>query len=878
MRRLPLTWLLPVAQFAFVVMFVVAAAWVEQHRADRQSDLLALEHARVASAQTVGQVEDALATGQPDRARRIIGRLSLLPSVRAVELWDPDGQVLGAHRLARIGQRAAVDGHSVATAGPPTIELRAEVLEARTAVRFPDGRAGRLTLTLSRNVHRRARGEALRAVWPQAAAWGLAVFLLLGLLPGYLWVYRPLVWLHGMVDQLGGEAPLDPPPPMPRELTRLGVALAEQDGRIRDQLETLQAQHAVHRALTEVMPDLALVVDRHGRLLEAFGQVEAMVLPRDEALGRRVDDQLPPDVARLSQGALEALLATGTPQRIEYELAVGGQARWFVNRMALGHLADEPIAVMLIQDVTDRVHDTQRHQIQQTLIDQAPVGLATLDQAGRLLYVNDALARWIGRSPAQAMGCLLGDHDVVQGVAGLAARLAELTPGDALRYQTWLAPPEGLRRPVEVRLARVVGIPDQAVAVVRDRSEAQRHAVEAERLRLTDHRTGRLNEAGLRARLMAANAADPRVLITARLVGLEGLVTWGDEQAARGLAVLAEALEEQGVEALARVGPDTFAGWIEVPVGQGPAIPVHGLFEATVRHLEREVDGVRLALRMGVAAVDPGVPLGALPLALLALERADAHSALAFYEPAMAHQVDAELALRAAVRQAFDQGALVPWYQPLVTLQGRPFSAETLLRWPDGPPVTPPAILEALTTLGLLHRCTLRLLDAALDVLVASDAGPHPLPQISVNLEASALTEPGLVGEVMRRLEARGLAPRRLILELTEHEVVEDYQAAAQQMGALVARGVRFALDDFGTGYASLTTLLQLPFAVLKIDRAFTGRMLQDPKARSIVTAALGLARPLDMKVVAEGVETEAQAEVMAALGCDALQGWLFAK
>ena len=131
------------------------------------------------------------------------------------------------------------------------------------------------------------------------------------------------------------------------------------------------------------------------------------------------------------------------------------------------------------------------------------------------------------------------------------------------------------------------------------------------------------------------------------------------------------------------------------------------------------------------------------------------------------------------------------------------------------------------------------------------------------------------VGNVIERT---GAAPHRLRLEITEDTVLTDLEFAAERMNALRALGVEFSLDDFGTGYASLTYLRRLPVAEVKIDQSYVARFLEDPADAAIVRAIVDLCRSLDIRVVAEGVETRAQFDRLVEEGCDAFQGYLFGR
>jgi len=149
---------------------------------------------------------------------------------------------------------------------------------------------------------------------------------------------------------------------------------------------------------------------------------------------------------------------------------------------------------------------------------------------------------------------------------------------------------------------------------------------------------------------------------------------------------------------------------------------------------------------------------------------------------------------------------------------------------------------------------------------------------IRVNVSARQLTEPGLIATVTDALQASGLAPERLCLEVTESVVLEDGDRCVAALQALRDIGVGVSLDDFGTGYCSLSYLRRLPIDSLKIDRSFVRGLGSEADDDSIVTSVIDLARSLGVSVVAEGVETEEQLAGLRARGCDTMQGFLFAR
>lgn len=245
--------------------------------------------------------------------------------------------------------------------------------------------------------------------------------------------------------------------------------------------------------------------------------------------------------------------------------------------------------------------------------------------------------------------------------------------------------------------------------------------------------------------------------------------------------------------------------------------------------------------------------------------------------PTMPGAVAADLEDRAALERALEHREFVLHYQPVVDpMTGEANGFEALVRWrhPARGLLLPLEFLrmaERLGTLVDLERWVLR--EACNEAARWTSTASHALPTIGVNLSAAHLQHPDLVAHVKEALDGSGLEPARLTVEVTEGALLDDAPTAQRNLRALRALGMRVALDDFGTGFSSLGYLDQLPVDTIKIDRSFITEA-----RRPIVVAILEMAHAMGMSVVAEGVETETQAEWLRSAGCRLLQGFLYAR
>ncbi|MFC0677039.1 putative bifunctional diguanylate cyclase/phosphodiesterase [Lysobacter korlensis] len=336
---------------------------------------------------------------------------------------------------------------------------------------------------------------------------------------------------------------------------------------------------------------------------------------------------------------------------------------------------------------------------------------------------------------------------------------------------------------------------------------------------------------------------------------------------------------------LARFGGDEFA--LVYPGTEQDAIQRH--LRAVLSDLARpcEVDHnlVHIEASIGVAMCDePNMESGELVArADLAMQHAKRSGGrrLSRFEPDMRVEAHDRRRLDLELRRACDEEEFELHYQPQIDLfSGRPTGAEALLRWrhPERGLLSPDKFIDALANSSVNATVGRWILERA-----CRDAMTWPVIDgrklaIGINLFPVQLDDERLLGEVDHALASTGLAPARLELELTETIALRDDGIAASALASLRARGIRVAYDDFGTGYASLSMLQRLPVDRVKIDRSFVRDVLANRGDAAIVRSILLIARNFNLRVIAEGVETAAQAEMLRELGCDEAQGFLYSR
>ncbi len=252
-----------------------------------------------------------------------------------------------------------------------------------------------------------------------------------------------------------------------------------------------------------------------------------------------------------------------------------------------------------------------------------------------------------------------------------------------------------------------------------------------------------------------------------------------------------------------------------------------------------------------------------------------------FYAYDMNQHLNKRMALDTALRHSLEQNELQVYYQPKVSLDdGIIVGAEALLRWPhpEMGMILPTEFIPLAEETGLIVPLGEWVLDATCRQLRSwLDAG-LPAPPIAVNLSSRQFRQENLAQMIRNTLHTHRLDAAMLMLEITESTAMFDVEKAVAILAELKQIGVKLALDDFGTGYSSLSYLKRLPIDQLKIDGAFVRDITSDPDDAAICVAIVGLGHNLKLSVVAEGVETEGQAQFLRDNRCDEMQGFLFSR
>jgi len=562
----------------------------------------------------------------------------------------------------------------------------------------------------------------------------------------------------------------------------------------------------------------------------------------------------------------------------------------------------EPLRVIATAiDITERHATEERQNVSARLFEYLHEGLVITDAACRVLDVNPAFTKITGFSREEMLGAvpalLRPAADGEPGSAQRASMNAALESTGSWRGEIVDRRRDGELCALQVTISAIPG-PDAElrhhVLVLSDTTEARLHREQLERQAHFDELTRLPNRARLAQMLRDAIRASERdgYLLVVCYLDLDNFKpvndTHGHEAGDRLLVELAQRLRnalgrwDHWTDEVARLGGDEFVLLLRAATLEDAQLTV-----------ERVLRQVSLPYNLGMG-IGPVIVTASLGATVYPVDRADAETLLRHADHAMygAKQAgrngslffDTELNRRteerfealSRVQTALDAQEFCLYYQPKVDLRlGTVIGVEALLRWkhPQHGVIAPAHFLPLIEHTGLSASVGDWVLQQGIEQLAQWQRMGLDLT-LSINVSARHLQEP-LFAQRLAGLLSRYNQPvaQRLVIEVLETAALADVDYTVQLMQECRQLGVRFALDDFGTGYSTLTYLKRLPLDMLKIDRSFVQNMLLDPQDHAIVAGVISLSRTFGCTVIAEGVESRAQAQRLIAIGCDMAQG-----
>ena len=640
------------------------------------------------------------------------------------------------------------------------------------------------------------------------------------------------------------------------------------------------------------------ISDARGQAVAAFGPVPAAPSIRKSAeivgpQGAVGEVQvLRPVTSLAGAAALDFVISLGLAVAV-----FAGLRRVRVVRVSSGGPSTRPPP---LSPVPSRVH-AESAQVFRVLFDRSDDGLLICASGGRILACNPAAERLLGAPAQGVVGSNVADwlaaDAELDGDRSFPVRTGELIAKRRGATETFAAA-------VEVHETHQDG-ESRFIVSVRDLTEHRRTQEKLQYLANYDSLTGLPNRALFRDRLQQAmeraqRSGQPMALMFLDLDRFKVVNdSLGHEVGDRLLCHVAETLtrclrlgdsigrESRGEPfTLSRLGGDEFTVIVEGIGGvEDAALIARRLLDALSVPFPVGDEELHASASIGISMypVDDVDLDGMIRHTDMAMYRSKSlgRNTFSFFSDDLNAAVSARLSLEGNLRRALERKEFVLFYQPKADLvTGRVTGVEALIRWhsPGRGMIPPDRFIAVLEDTGLIVPVGAWVIRAACKQLAEWDKMGLPPINMAVNLSARQLRHPYLVALVEDTLRETGVEAARLELELTESLLMEDTEVNKGVLAAFSRIGVRLAIDDFGTGHSSLSYLRRLDVDTLKIDRSFVTAIPNDPEDCAIATAVLALGQSLQMKVVAEGVETEEQAEFLRNLGCGEMQGWLLSR
>ncbi len=663
------------------------------------------------------------------------------------------------------------------------------------------------------------------------------------------------------------------------------------------------------RAVFDAALDAVISMDSAGHITSWNGRAEAIFGWRsDEVVGLMLHETITPPQHRAAlQEGLVRFLATGQGKMLNRRVqlvALRRNGEEFPVELSILTFKEDGAYhfTAFVADITERKIAEETQRIAATAFNSQQ-GMCITDADKMILRVNKAFTKITGYTVEEVVGktprlLSSGRHDA----AFYALMWESITRTGQWHGEIWNRRKNGTLYPEMLNISCVRnedGVATHYVGSFSDLSSAKAADEQIESLAFSDLLTGLPNRRMLIIALQQAMIAGERekrqgALLLVDLDHFKNLNdALGHEQGDLLLLQFAKRLSasvREG-ETVSRLGGDEFV----VLLTQLDTNPLEAAMHAETT-AKKLLDALRQPYQVGGAEISCSASIGItlfgsqhedtvepLKRAELAMYEAKGHgrNTLRFFDPEMQAAVNSRVVMEAALREAIATSQFLLHYQAQVTEQGRITGAEALLRWTDPKRgmVSPTEFIPLAEESGLILAIGDWVMESACRQLAQWASQPVMAHlTLAVNVSARQFHQRDFVDQVLGTLERTGANPARLKLELTESLLISNVADVIAKMDALKGRGVGFSLDDFGTGYSSLTYLKRLPLDQLKIDQSFVRDILIDPDDAAIARTVVALAESLGLAVIAEGVETEAQRDFLASLGCRNYQGYLFSR
>lgn len=677
------------------------------------------------------------------------------------------------------------------------------------------------------------------------------------------------------------------------ELSQIGQVLDQMAGSLEASRAQIVKFNRQMENILKFIPSMVYIKDLNG-VYRLYNERFVQVLGQPDENGSSVFDLLDDPYAQQIVVRDKEVLETRAPVQFQIEFPVKGELhRWFMVKFPLEDEQGNCYAVATVAtDITEQERNESLLRIAQRVFEHTTEGIMITDADNRIVDVNESLVQMSGYSREELLGQGPSIQQSGQQDQAFYSRLWQ-----TLRKKgKWTGELEnrradGILYPVRLSVSGIYnrdGELDGYFGIFQDITEEKRAAQDLHRLAYHDSLTGLYNRTEFMHALTEAVHRGERYHEPFGLLFIdldlfkEVNDSHGHAAGDRLLCEVAHRLSEEirDSDRAFRLGGDEFT--LLLPQMRDDTA-LSAVADKLIQRLrtpylidEREV---RVGCSIGVVSYprDGDTPEDLLGHADAAMYFAKelGRGRFAFFDPQINERNQRAMRIKAALPRALEQREFSLVYQPRLKPSGEITGYEALMRWHslELGTVSPAEFIPLAETTDALEQMTAWLLQQVVDDLNDPRLAGK---QIGINLSPRQFQSGNWAETLRNTIEAHNIKPEQLCIEVTENALVEDFATTADQLAAVQALGVEVAIDDFGTGYSSLEYLKRLPIDYLKIDRSFVRDIETDADDRVIVETIIILAHSLGLQVVAEGVETRAQAGFLEARGCDELQGYLF--
>jgi diguanylate cyclase (GGDEF)-like protein/PAS domain S-box-containing protein len=659
------------------------------------------------------------------------------------------------------------------------------------------------------------------------------------------------------------------------------------------------------KATLDAIPDLLFDVGLDGHFYASHSPNPALLAaPEEKLIGKTVADMLPSHAAEIIMAALAEANLHGVSYGKQFELPLTAGKLWFelsASKKA-GFDKENPRFIVLSRDITERKRVESELRIAATAF-EAQEGMLISDAAGEILRVNKSFTKITGYSAEEVLGnnpriLNSGLHDT----DFYREMWDKISESGNWEGEIWNRRKNGEVYPELLAITavkRADGIISNYVATFSDISERKEAARKIEQLAFYDPLTGLPNRRMLVDRLTQALAVSSRNGQEGALLflDLDHFKTINDtlghhvgDMLLQQVAQRLSSCVREG-DTVARLGGDEFVVMLEGLSADevSSAEQTEAVGEKMLATLSRpyQLAGNDYHNTSSIGAVlfsghqqSVDVLLQQADIAMYQVKQSGRNN-LRFFDPEMQHAISVRAELESELRKALEKHQFQLYYQIQVDALSRPLGAEALIRWlhPERGLVPPVQFIHLAEETGLILSIGAWVLDTACAQLKIWQQDEKTRDFIlAVNVSARQFCHSDFVDQVRKMVAYHEITPDRLKLELTESLLMDTIEVNISTMTALSEIGVQLSLDDFGTGYSSLQYLKRLPLDQLKIDQSFVRQLVTDNSDKAIVGTIIAMAESLSLDVIAEGVETEEQRQLLKQMGCNCFQGYLFGK